>query len=1046
MYSSTLVTLVIFLLGVLASETPTIIQEPSTTSLDPTETPSTIIDILSSQAQYSYFLRYIQRKGLVPIINSLNNITLFAPINSAFIESQIDDFDNNELLRYIVNQKFRVGYSDEREMVLNTLYRLSDKRNYTLSIVPDLQTYEYVVDNVSAIVDPDIYAKHQYSFIQGIEHLLPSKSSICDILLDDSSYELNGQKISFVKQLFQSVFSEEYEESGKKNKKTKKKKKKKNSDQEPPSNVFPDTCEEFFRGAQTIFIPNDEVIKKSLSPLQERYYLSSFHSLNSTKFATTDEAFVEVENDIFSLLKHHILKDLIFGANGTTTKKSHASIDKSSSYLIKLNQTSIIVNDKIKSIASYLASDAAVHIFGIDSLPKHHKFFQSLNIPTVSMIPRKGLFALHFSNFVKELTFRSLEYLIDGSTSNQTLFIERDQKDDIMDDDDEGDFMTYSFSSKQNLLYQFAEEPVDLSNITVESKEYHKLLDSKLCSKKRIGGCFKLKLSSSKYDGEYRTTLNDDIDISDIPIDLGNNTMVYIADSEISTPDSFKHSVGALMSDGSIHRHLEHIRIDQETCLTTMQYLSDFNLFSLDENNKGYSVFLPCGSNYHSHGSWKDLGLVLNYLESNPALFRNVLQGMFIEDTIYSDFGLDELDGENKSVTVTNLNGSPVTVENYSFKGGYDHVISLNNSQVSLPLNSDILFNEGVIHIINKVILPQDFSIPFVDLIKTTINENYPGYSILDLIELFPKVSKALGLKGNHTNHYSLLVPSPESLRDFNITTEFTRLLEFLEFHLIPNDQMGTLMDCVGDKSYHSNSTEFIISTNLTNTSLACYRDHKNDKLYLKLKEHNFNSSEIGALSYNKDHEVRLINYGCTAPNYLEGSCVFLIEKPLNLKWLEKKKDNFLDIHLGFISIGVGVILGLAIFGLVLLGAIFCLGRSRNSLDKPYSFDNDSTFPRAESSFMRVLTDDDSEDYDRAYDVGYETDLDMLRTESDMLLPLHGKRKRKGRKRDYGSTANGVIGPTNIPSSTNGTATRSIKINGISKTLNRERNIPGDPF
>ncbi|KAK6462851.1 hypothetical protein DFJ63DRAFT_175957 [Scheffersomyces coipomensis] len=1053
MYLRTLVAILLCIVRVLAKTTTstTKVETPTTTSLDPTETPSTIIDILSSQAQYSYFLRHLQRNGMVPIINSLHDITLLAPVNSAFSSLEaIKQLDNNQLLRYIVNQKFRVGYLDDNEVYFNTLYRMSAEKNYSISIIPDFETFEYVVDNVSAIIDPDIYAKHQHSFIQGIEHLLPQKSTICDILLDDSTYQLDGQNISFIKQLFQSIFldEEEFFIEGKK--------KKKKKEYKPPKEVFPDTCESFFSNTRSLLIPSDEFINDSLTEIERRYYLSSFHSLNSTKFSTTDEAFLEVKTDIFSLLRHIMLKDLVYGTNGTATKKSHESLAEDSKYKIHLNQTSIIINDKLTSSTSYLASDGVVHIFNNEATTKvskdNSKFFQALNIPTVDIIPRKALYALHFSNFVKELNFRSLDYLIDGSVANQTLFIERDQKDDIEEDDDNDDgesVNVYSFSSKQNLLYQFADEPVDLTTVEAESDGNHQLLNSKLCSKKRVGGCFKLKLSVSNIKGENVTTLNDDIGVIDIPMPLGNNSFVYVTDSEITSPVSFKHSVGDLMSDGAIHRHLEHIKIDQKTCLTTLQYLNDFDMYSLNENGKGYSVFLPCGRNIkNSKGSWKDLGLILNYLEANPLLFKDLLKGMFIEDTIYSNFGLNHKD--RQMVHSSNLNGDLVNIENYQYDGGFNHMIRLNNTKVSLPINSDILFNQGVIHIINEVLLPESFSIPFADLAKTTMDMNYPDYSIVNLIEMFPKLSKALGFHGeaHSTNQYSLLIPSPESLKDFNITTSFTKLYDFLELHLIPNKEIGNLIDCINDNSPQLNSTGYVVNTNLTNATMVCIRDHKNDKVYLQLhKLNNHNSSDFNALSYNKDHEVRLLNHGCTSLNQSSASCVFLIEKPLNLKWIEDPDDdNFLHIHLGFISVGVGIILGLAMFGMVMLGAIYCLGNNRRKFGEPLSqYDNDSMFPRSESTFMPVLTDDDSEDFDRGFDIGYETDLDMLRTETESLLPLHGKRKKRGKKRDYGSTANGEAtspsGPINITGHVS--APRNIHNKSISHTLGRERNIPG---
>lgn len=47
---------------------------------------STVIDILSENVEFSTFLRIIQKTGHVQYLNELQNFTLFAPINSAFIK------------------------------------------------------------------------------------------------------------------------------------------------------------------------------------------------------------------------------------------------------------------------------------------------------------------------------------------------------------------------------------------------------------------------------------------------------------------------------------------------------------------------------------------------------------------------------------------------------------------------------------------------------------------------------------------------------------------------------------------------------------------------------------------------------------------------------------------------------------------------------------------------------------------------------------------------------------------------------------------------
>lgn len=1020
----------------------------TTTALEPSPipTPSTLIDILSSQVQYSYFLRRIQRNGLIPVINKLENVTLLAPINLAFSAEEIGLLDksipNNDILRYVVDQRVRIGYLGFDDVVYDSLYKSLDDSFFPIKISPCIESQEYVINDRSAIVDPDIYAKHQHSFVQGIEKLIPLKPTICDILLGDSSLDLGSSNITFIKKLFELVFKDNKVDI----------EKKKNHKFRPS---FPKTCEEFLNHSRTVLLPTDDYIESSLLEFEQRYYTSLLDSLNHEKFATTSEAINEVKNDIFHLLNQLLVPDFVAGLNGTTEENTSKS--KRQFRLDHKDQT-IIVDEKVQSFESMLLSNGVIHFFKSQN---GTNFFQELNISVVEMILRKALYGLHYSGFVEELDFRNLNSLIDGSTANQTLFIDISQRDDFEEEDeqsvDSNDFEVSSFSSKQSFQYQFANETFNLTQEQLESDKFFELLDSKLCSRKRIGGCYKLKVSATKDLDKSRFCLNDEINIISDLIPAGNQSIIYLTDSEISPPVNFKNSLGGLMSNGAVQRHIEHVDIDRKGCLHTLEYLNQYKLLSLDDNNKGYTVFLPCGgdagfsknsiSSDHKlvaskknkfKGAWKELGLVLTYLENNPDLFKGVLKGLFVEDTIYSHFGLHN---DTNPIYPKTLRGDTVEVSSTFYDGDYSHVIKVNHTDLSIPVNSDILFNQGVIHIINEVLFPENFEIPFADLLRTTIDESYPEHSIIDLIGLYPNLRETL-FQPNPS--FSLLVPSAESLKDFNITSDYRKLLDFLNFHLIPNDNLLDLLNCVESNTFANSSVEYIIKTNLTNTEFTCYRHPTNGKAFLKMTDSRWvknETTEFSAASYNKDREVRIVSHGCTSFNRtLEStngvSCVFLLEKPFSLQWLEKGKRDF-GLHLILVSLGLGVILGLLMYGIVLIGVLYCLGSTDKKVKsqmRPHEF----AFPTTEPSYMRVL---DDEEQLALIDRGYETDVDVLR-ETDPLLPLYGR--KKFRKNGYSSIPTIVTPAENGANGNTGTTSAPRTIKGSSqKGLNRERNIPG---
>lgn len=1026
-----------------------------TSTAEPQPTPSTIVDILSADVGYSYFLRELQTNGLIPLLNQLENVTLLAPINLAYAKRgalKLSITSEKDLSKYIINQKFRVGYMNKTDAIFETLYEVNG-RPYIIKVSPDVKKHEYLVEGKAAIVEPDIYAKHQHSFIQGIDEKLPDKDTICDFFMDEDQ-TLNGKTVSLVKDMVrlliadtievseidETTYNDVYDEF-KNTKKTNKKKKKKKKI------TIPNSCEELFNNTRSFILPTDDYIRQSLPDLDIEYYASLAEVIRNRSVAITGKAVREIKVDILNLLESLMSPDLIGGENGTTNgfnhhKSKNSKVSFNSTIEPKTNQ--LLLNGKISmslNTSSVVFANGIVNVFHNDN---SGNFFHDLGLNTVEMIPRKALYAIHYSSFVKELEFRSLGYLIDGSVKNQTIFLDIDQDDYTAEDEISLLVSTNSFSSKQSLLYQFVDESVD-----IEKREGNinngldALLNTKMCSNKKIGeNCFKLKISALKDDKKIKYIMNDEIKILTRPIRGANDTIFYIVDKEISPPSSFGHSLVNLLSNAELLSR--YVAVDKKSCLSTIEILNEFNLMSLEENKKGYTVFLPCAKHEKpgetslkgkkERGAWKSLGLILRYLKSNPKLFEKIMKGIFVEDLIYSNFGLNR----NSTLLTENLKGDTVLVN-----GSYDdksnrHFISLNDTKILVPINSDIFFNEGVIHVTDKLIFPDDFKISFLDLVKTTFDLSNEKFSILNLIQRFPSLMKEIGLDGHIlSSGYSLLVPSPESLKSFNITEDFAQLDKFFEFHLIPNDQLAPLLDCVENAPIRNNNGESnYIHTNLTGPVLTCDREKKNKHSVLRLE-----SLSVKTESYNKDHEVRIMSHGCTSFNS-DGidestSCVFLLDKPLNLQWLNSHEDFLpIHLHLGFVSVGIGVILGIVIFGGILFGFIAYIEKPKKSDSSLLSKDFDLP-PHDESSFIRVLTDEGPTMYDR----GYETDIDMLKSDRDLLIPAHAKKKFR---RKYGA----IEGQKDASSNNNkdkslSTAPRNIQTGNIIASLNRDRNLPG---
>lgn len=961
------------------------------------------------------------------------NVTLLAPVNSAFVDSDLAAGDNaTNLLRYFAAQRFRIGYMDRRDFIFDSLYEIKSSkcanRTYPLKLLSFTKEgfqNEYYVNDFAQVVEFDGYAKHQRSFIHAIDRLIPLSPTICDVLMDLSTSELNGGQVSFVKQLFLLVFTQAY------------------SKEEVP------LCESFLANASTILIPTDDFVERSMLPLQKQYYTVLFDAMQNHSLKPTKEAVREIKADVLDLLLNLLLPDLVGGANGTSGTELHNTPSHNNRYNITLvNNTRIQVNGDITSsgnLSSLPASDGLMYVF--DGVRSSGTFFDLLSIPLVDMIPRKTLFAMHYSRFVKELKFRKLGHLIDGSAINQTIIVDSSDRDDISDDEEvrvtdddddefslEGNFAAKSFSNKQSMLYRFLEGAVHVQNeLTPDSPTYHRLFVSKLCLKKRMGSCYKVKVSGTLNNDDYFMSFNDELRLESAPYEASGNNVIFVVDQDFQTPLSFKHTIADLISSGVSKRHLPHVNINKKECLQTLGYLNEHKLALLADNLKGYTVFLPCGNTIWEEGdktseqdfeSWQGLGLILKYLEKNPQVMKDVLRGLFVEDLVYSDFGLE--DEEELNRLATTLRGDTVNISEIYRGGDFNHLIRLNSTSVSVPLNSDVLFNQGIVHITSKVLLPDDFRVSLADLVRSTDEDGYHDFSFMHLLDQYPKLMDALGLNGSEEpSKYSLFVPNPEQLKSFNISSSYNRLWEFLELHLVPNSEVDPLINCIhsGDPRFGETSNNtYIVRTNRTTGVFQCHKNAANGKVYLRLQD------ALSTIGYNSDHQVRILSYGCSQVGLRSGPCVFLLDKPLNLGWFDRP-DNFLHVHIGWISVGIGIIIGVILFGFLTTALVVCL--SATSTKKKHTvLSSESIFGPSEPSYMRVTSDEDiNAGY---YDYGYETDDDMMQSERDRLLS-GAKRKDKGSR--YGAALL-PIGAPNAP--------RLINKGGIKGTLDRERNLP--PF
>lgn len=152
------------------------------------EVTTTVIDILSENVEFSNFLRVLQRNQLIPFLNELNNITLIAPVNSAFVTecpnlndkhckaNMVKKFSLDDLKRYIITEPI---ISDDFSGV--EVFKSYYKNGSPILVELDSKTSKFQINGLN-IVDSDLIAESQDSVVQGIERILDEPKSLPQIL------------------------------------------------------------------------------------------------------------------------------------------------------------------------------------------------------------------------------------------------------------------------------------------------------------------------------------------------------------------------------------------------------------------------------------------------------------------------------------------------------------------------------------------------------------------------------------------------------------------------------------------------------------------------------------------------------------------------------------------------------------------------------------------------------------------------------------------------------------------------------------------------
>ena len=448
---------------------------------------TTVIDILSSNVQFSTFLRIIQRSGNVNYLNDLQNFTLFAPVNSAFA-----DYDDN----------FNISSFDINDYIFHDCILHTDQLINSTTIIYTGVKYPFVVGqswdrmtkthfkiNKVPIVEPNLIPNFQNATVHGILNTLEEPKSLIDVIISENEILHNEMDITF-DNLIRLV------------------------------NKIPGSSK--LSKGNTVMIPSDDSFDHLFNSVEIKYLMDSYNNLDRMQRPVREKWIKQIT----SLYNNLVFKGIHGGSINETQKLKNLNNDIVSfkSNILGTHHTSN-VSDTLSLVSNEIFDLGISHFYEDVSILANGISFDAENY----------LHGLNCSGFVSEMYFRGIESMIQtqyNNDENMTIFVPEANQNDGMG------------FTKSTLLYHFVDEQIWLEEdfpILSRGESYTKLLDSSFCSsEKKLGkNCQRVKITKKDngywINGKLKITLSK-------PYVIGNK-LIYTFSGDLTTPSDLILSV-----------------------------------------------------------------------------------------------------------------------------------------------------------------------------------------------------------------------------------------------------------------------------------------------------------------------------------------------------------------------------------------------------------------------------------------------------------------------------------------------------------------------
>lgn len=441
---------------------------------------SSLVSLLSADADHSQFLQQLQRADLIDYLNELENVTLLAPVNSAYaLDSSKGRLTQLDLDRMIIDTP--VWPEDvEGTILFDTLARSINEHEQFLSTKVPILMKNDGTSNGTWFVENAHVLKDRYSTTMNAKllsldsFLMDPKLPLCQYFEESLNRDTSPREFNKFAQLISSW----------------------------------DTCADLdlFNGNLTVLIPSDGTDDMTQFNEIEWNYLVSMES----------------QEDRHMYLGNYFVQGMIGGNLHSNWIKSFDLNGKQIGITSKYLGDALVINYEsqtaVSTQANYILNDGILHYF------ENPLFFNESGRYQIEFTPRKYLIGLNQNEFVRELDLKGLHELIDNNGVKQTIFISEQSSSESF---------SVQNQIKNQLLYHFAQ---DFTIPDAEEENFHKLLNTLNCKGEK---CQKVRVYKER-DG--RLVINDRSYTTKEPISIGSTT-IYTVDEDIDLPSEFKVAI-----------------------------------------------------------------------------------------------------------------------------------------------------------------------------------------------------------------------------------------------------------------------------------------------------------------------------------------------------------------------------------------------------------------------------------------------------------------------------------------------------------------------